>query len=87
MQMLYQSDSYVVVRFDPEPGPAGGSPATGGFEIVDRLARREIYLRGAVAERFAHGVQALVAEGPSEERLDDFIAGFAGAAVQPLTLH
>lgn len=87
MQMLYHSDSYVVVRFDPEPGPAGAPTAAGGFEIVDRLARREIYLHGALAERFAHGVQALVAEGPTEERLDDFIAGFAGAAVQPLTLH
>jgi hypothetical protein len=87
MQMLYQSDSYVVVRFDPESSTEGVSPGTGGFEIVDRLARREIYLRGAVAERFAHGVQALVQQGPSEERLDEFIAGFAGAAVQPLTLH
>jgi len=87
MQMLYQSDSYVVVRFDPEPGAGGALSEAGGFEIVDRLARREIYLRGALAERFAQGVQDLVRQDPSEERLDEFIAGFTGAAAQPLTLH
>ena len=57
MQTLYNSDSFVVVSFDI---PAGDdSPATGdapvrlqrgGFEIVDKLARKEIFIEGALAE-------------------------------------
>lgn len=85
MQMLYNSDSYVVVQFDA-PGREPGT-AAGGFEIVDKLARREVYLQGALAERFRAGVEALVQQGPSQESLDEFIAGFAGAAQQPLVLH
>jgi hypothetical protein len=85
MQMLYNSDSFVVVQFDA-PGSAPGT-AAGGFEIVDKFARKEIYLQGAVAERFRQGVQELVQQGPSLESLDDFIAGFTAAAQQPLVLH
>lgn len=84
--MLYNSDSYVVVQFDA-PGHAPGT-AAGGFEIVDKLARREVYIQGAVAERFRLGVEDLVQKGPSIETLDEFIAGFtAAAAPQPLVLH
>lgn len=85
MQMVYNSDSYVVVQFDA-PGREPGT-AAGGYEIVDKFARREIYLQGSVAERFERGVQELVRQGPNPESLDEFIASFAGAAQQPLVLH
>jgi hypothetical protein len=85
MQMLYNSDNFVVVHFDA-PGREPGS-AAGGYEIVDKFARREVYLQGAVAQRFERGVQELVRQGPNPESLDEFIAGFAHAAQQPLTLH
>lgn len=85
MQMLYNSDSFVVVRFDA-PGREPGS-AAGGFEIVDKFSRKEIYLQGALAERFQRGVQELVQQGPSVESIDEFIAGFADAAQQPLVVH
>ena len=83
--MLYHSDSFVVVRIDA-PGREPGT-AAGGFEIVDKFARKEIYLQGALAERFERGVQQLVGAGPSEESMDDFIAGFAAHAHQSLVLH
>ena len=95
MQMLYHSDSFVVVRFDvPAPGGTGstqgdGGPALtrGGFEIVDRRARREIFLEGALAEHFQQGVQALVDSNPTEEALDEFIGRWTASAQQPVTLH
>ena len=94
MQMLYNSDSYVVVQFEvPEAEDAGAAPARnlGGYEILDKHARTEIYLRGAVAESFQRGVQALVDAGPDAgpdaEALDDFIAGFTTGAAQPLVQH
>ncbi len=90
MQMLYNSDSYVVVQFEvgaAEDSPEGGR---GGFEIVDKFARKEIFLEGALADRFQLGVQALVQghpEGVSAEAVDEYIAGFTALAQTPLTLH
>lgn len=90
MQMLYNSDSYVVVRFELEGEPATGEahlPQAGGFEIVDKFARKEIFIVGALAERFQQGVKAIADDNPSEERFDDFIAGFTTLAQHPVTLH
>ncbi len=103
MQMVYNSDNYVVVQFDgeaqspqlppsawaavaPEPAP----PRTGGFEIVDKLGRADIYLHGALAERFQHGAQALMQQfqgEPDVDVLDEYIAGFAALGRQPLAMH
>ena len=98
MQMLYNSDSYVVLLFDvpmPQPSDAAGAAAAlagvqlsrGGYEIVDKFARKEIFIEGALAERFKLGVQALVDGGPTEELLDEYIAGFTEMAQQAVTLH
>jgi hypothetical protein len=95
MQTLYNSDSYVVVSFDFHAGD-DGVPARlqrGGFEIVDKLARKEIFIEGALAEHFKQGVQALVAgqaQGDADAlqaSIDDFIAGYTALAQQPVLLH
>lgn len=85
MQMLYQSDTYVVVQV--ELASEAGAPARGGYEIVDKLARTDIWIEGAIAESFRRGVDALVERDPGPEAFDDFIAGYAQLAQQPLTLH
>jgi hypothetical protein len=90
MHMLYNSESFVVVQFLQPPHADQErpvNPALGGYEIVDKLAGKEIFLQGAVAESFQRGVEALVQQGPSEEMLDDFIAGFTVLAQQPVLLH
>lgn len=89
MQMLYNSDHYVVVAFDLGTDEQGEqpSPARGGYEIVDKFARRGIFLDGAAAEGFKRGVNALVERGPSEEELDEFIAGYTQLAQQPVVVH
>lgn len=85
MQMLYQSDTFVVVQVEL-PAEAG-TPARGGYEIVDKLSRTDIWIEGAIAESFRRGVEALVERDPGPEAFDDFIAGYAQLAQQPLTLH
>lgn len=95
MQMLYNSDSFVVVQFDVPASPhaegQGVSQASagtrGGYEIVDKFAGKEIFIEGAVAESFKQGVQAIVDRGPSEEELDEFIGRFTTLAQQPVVLH
>ena len=86
MQMLYNSDSFTVVQFEPV-APEGRLPR-GGYEIVDKFARKEIYIEGALAESFKKGVQALI-DGSSltPEAFDEFIEGFTHLAHQPLVLQ
>jgi hypothetical protein len=96
--MLYNSDSYVVVLFDvaaavpvggslPVTLPVGGPLSHGGYEIVDKFARKEIFLQGAMAESFKEGVEALIQTQPSEEEMDDYISRFASLMQQPVVLH
>lgn len=88
MLMLYNSDSFAVVQFDLGAEPAGGSSASrGGYEIVDKFARKEIFIEGAVALQFKAAVDALVQTSPSEEELDELIGRYTTLAQQPLVLH
>lgn len=93
MQMLYNSDSFVVVQFDvPAAGEGtegrGDAALTrGGYEIVDKAARREIYIEGALAQSFREGVEALIRRQPTPEEIDDYIAGYTELAQQPVVLH
>jgi hypothetical protein len=86
MLMLYNSDSFAVVQFDTA-GESAAVPARGGYEIVDKFARKEIFLEGALAAQFKAGVEALIETSPSEEELDDFIGRYGALAQQPLVLH
>ncbi len=89
MHMLYNSDSFTVVAMDiPMPADAApDAPARGGFEIVDKLARTDIFIQGAVAESFKAGAIELMASQPSEEDIDDYIGRFTSLMPQPLVLH
>ena len=103
MQMLYNSDSFAVVLFDVAEAtspdndadtdaqalnPAATTKLThGGYELVDKFARKEIFLQGAMAESFKVGVEALIETRPSEEEIDDYIERFASLMQQPVVLH
>jgi hypothetical protein len=89
MQMLYNSDHYVVVEFDMGADPlSGGDDASkGAYEIVDKFSRRGIFLNGAAADGFKAGVDALVEKDPTEEEVDAFIANYTLLAQQPVILH
>jgi Protein of unknown function (DUF3567) len=88
MLMLYNSDSFAVVQFDLG-GDATGSaaPKRGGYEIVDKFARKEIFLEGSAALHFKAAVDALVQTSPSEEEVDELIGRYTALAQQPLVLH
>lgn len=106
MQMLYNSDSFVVVAFEvpaalgeaagrAEAGDAAAVAVAvgprGGFEIVDKLAGKEIFIQGPAAASFQMGMQALVAEADSQEAalaaVDEYLAGYATLAQQSVRLH
>jgi hypothetical protein len=91
MNMLYNSDSFVVVHFEvPADAALPESPVAlmrGGYEIVDKFARKEIFLEGALAESFKDGAMALIETSPSEEEMDAYIGRYASLMQQPVVLH
>ncbi len=92
MHMLYNSDNYAVVQIDLAPERAAGvsdaqALSRGGYEIVDKFARKELFIEGALAERFKEGVDALIESSPSIEEFDAYLELFAGLAQQPVVMH
>ncbi|NKI96362.1 DUF3567 domain-containing protein [Rhizobacter sp. SG703] len=90
MHMLYNSDNFVVVQFDNTQGASAvreESLMRGGYEIVDKFARKEIFIEGALAESFKQGVEALIESSPTEEEMDDFLERFSPLMQHPLVLH
>jgi hypothetical protein len=92
--MVYNSDTFVVVELDVPVAPgeddmldADAALLRGGYEIVDKFARKEIYIEGALAQRFREGVEALALTDPTPEQVEEFIGGYTGLPQQPLVLH
>lgn len=89
MHLLYNSDSYAVMQFEVlAPEQREAHPLSrGGFEIVDKFARKEIFIDGAVAESFKLDVEALIEGSPSEEDIDDYLERFTSVMQQPVVMH
>lgn len=85
MQTIYNSPLFYVAEFSGF-GDEGQYPA-GGFEIIDKTLRREIFLGGKDAEQFRASVRKLIADDPSPDELDDFLAAYAGAMTTTVAMH
>jgi Protein of unknown function (DUF3567) len=86
MMMLYNSDSFAVMQFDLRV-EGSDELARGGYEIVDKFARKEIFLQGALAQSFRDGVDALIQKGPSQDEIDEYIGRYTELAQHPVVLH
>ncbi|GGX22926.1 BTH_I0359 family protein [Pigmentiphaga litoralis] len=84
MEMIYNSSNYVVVEFAEIEGATAYG---GGFEIVDKQSRRELYIAGESADQFRNQVQELIASEPSMEDVDEFLSQFDDYMNHPVTLH
>jgi len=83
--MIYNSPHFCVFEFE---GPSAGSGReVGGYEIMDKNLRREIFLGGQDAEAFRRNVQELIEQGPTSDEVDEFLQGFSGLMNQPVVLH
>ena len=93
--MVYNSDNFVVVELDVPVAPGAGDTleasdtplSRGGYEIVDKFARKEIYIEGAMAQHFREGVEELARSEPTQDQVEEFITRYTGLPQQPLILH
>ena len=95
MNMLYDSDSFVVVHMLPDAdrieGPTEEKPqpqlVRHGFEIVDKRTGKEVYLDGSWAEMFQMQITAWQQNTPSQEEVEDTLEGYATLAQMPVVMH
>ena len=83
--MIYNSPHFCVFEFEGQS--AGSDRGLGGYEIMDKNLRREIFLGGQDAEVFRRNVQELIEQGPTSDEVDEFLQGFSGLMNQPVVLH
>jgi hypothetical protein len=87
LTMIYNSPHYCVFEFAGADAGEGEGAIVGGYEIMDKNLRREIFLGGQDAENFRRSVQQLIEQGPTAEEVDAFLHGFSGLMTQPVVLH
>lgn len=97
MQMLYDSESFVVVHMQtamaPEDQPDGASRRElptmprHGFEIVDKRNGKELYLDGSWAELFQEQIVAWQKNTPTQEEVEDTLERYAELAQNPVVMH
>ncbi len=76
MNMLYDSESFVVVHVQPNEGDEPAQPNVPvlerhGFEIVDKRSGKEVYLDGSWAELFQQQIAAWQLNTPTQEEVED----------------
>jgi len=77
MVVVYNSEQFTVVAW----------PVEDAYEVVDKAAGRGSFFRGDIAHRFRDGIRVAVAEDPSSDTVDDFIANFGLELTNPLHYH
>ncbi len=85
MNLIYNSEHYSVVEFGAEAGLE--AMQFGGYEILDKPAKREIFIAGPLAEAFRQHVRELIASEPTMEEIDEFLGGYGSLMAQPVILH
>lgn len=90
MQMLYDSEQFVVVHVEanaPAEGQERPAIIRHGFEIVDKRSNKEVYLDGAWADAFQKQINAWQADTPTQEAVEEVLDMYSNLAQNPLLIH
>ena len=85
MNLIYNSEQYSVVEFGVDNGQE--ALRFGGYEIMDKPGKRELYIGGSWAEAFRKNVEDLIASEPSVEEVDAFLGNYDAVMSQSVTFH
>ena len=85
MNLIYNSEQYSIVEFGADRNLE--ALRFGGYEIVDKGGRREIFIAGTLAQSFRRDVNELIASEPSMEEIDEFLGSYDSIMSQPVLLH
>jgi Protein of unknown function (DUF3567) len=90
VQMLYDSETFVVVHMVANESPEGQPPPVkprDGFEIVDKRSNKEVYLDGGWAAAFQRQITAWQQVTPTQEEVEEVLDAYSCLAQNPLVMH
>jgi hypothetical protein len=85
MNLIYNSEQYSVVEFGADRNLE--ALRFGGYEIVDKGGKREIFIAGVLAQHFRRDVNELIANEPTMAEIDEFLGSYDVLMSQPVLLH
>ncbi|MYM38843.1 BTH_I0359 family protein [Duganella qianjiadongensis] len=85
MNLIYNSEQFSVLEFGVDRSHE--ALRFGGYEIVDKGGKREIFINGILAQNFRRDVSDLIASEPTMAEIDEFLGSYNEVMSYPATLH
>lgn len=90
MQMLYDSDNFVVVHNPPireDEDPDSRTVKRQGFELVNKKSNMTLYITDSWAEAFQRQINAWQLNIPTQDEVEEVLEAYTVLAQQPLVMH
>jgi len=77
MNVVYNSEHYAIVAY----------PVQQGFELVDKLGGRTLFVLGSVALGLREAIDSIPYEDRNEESIDSLLDDYCVGAARPIRYH
>ena len=77
MNIVYNSDHYAIVAY----------PVRAGFELVDKLGKRSLFVQGSVAIGLREAIDSIPEDERDIESIDSLLDDYCAGAAKPITFH
>lgn len=77
MNVVYNSESYAILAY----------PMQQGFELVDKLGSRSLFVRGSIAIGLRDAIDSIPYEDRDEESIDSLLDDYCVGAARPIAYH
>jgi hypothetical protein len=77
MNVVYNSENYAIVAY----------PVQQGFELVDKLGGRSLFVQGSVATGLREAIDRIPYTERNEESIDSLLDDYCVGAARPIVYH
>jgi len=77
MNVVYNSENYAIVAY----------PVQQGFELVDKLGGRSLFVQGSVAVGLREAIDRIPYAERNEESIDSLLDDYCVGAARPIVYH
>lgn len=77
MNLVYNSDNYAILAY----------PVRQGFELVDKLGRRSLFVQGSVAIGLREAIDSIPATERDVDSIDSLLDDYCAGAAQPIVFQ
>lgn len=77
MNVVYNSENYAIVAY----------PMQEGFELLDKLSSRSLFVQGSVALGLREAIDSIPYGERNEESIDSLLDDYCAGAARPIVYH